>query len=87
MNFCGAEKKGTPVMFFIARTDNKKKVPTPVIKDIEKFLIQSAVLKNPDVLNSHNTKNLPEWSIKGVIRSGKGKPSHKCQQFTLMMGL
>ena len=53
-------KKGTPVMFFIALPGHRNKVPALVIKDIEKFLIQSAALKNPNILNSHHTKNLPQ---------------------------
>jgi len=80
-------KKGTPVMFFVALPANLRKVPVKVINDMEKFLIQSAVLKNEDVLNTHNTKNLPEWSIKGVVRASKGKPSAKSQVFKTMMGL
>ena len=80
-------KKGTPVMFFVMMPGNLKKISTPVINNMEKFLIQSAVLKNPNVLNSHNTKNLPKWSIKGVVRGKKGKPSEKSLTFKSMMGL
>ena len=82
-----SSKKGTPVMFFVSLPANLIKIPVSVIDDMEKFLIQSAVLKNPNILNTHNTKNLPEWSIKGVVRSGKGKPSVKSSTFKSMMGL
>ena len=80
-------KRGTPVMFFVALPGTKRKVPAPVINDMEKFLIQSASLKNEDIINTHNTKNLPEWSIKGVVRASKGKPSAKSQVVKKMMGL
>jgi hypothetical protein len=80
-------KKGSPVMFFVALPGNLKKIPVGVINDMEKFLIQSAVLKNKNVLNTHNTKNLPEWSIKGVVRASQGKPSAKSLSFKTMMGL
>ncbi len=74
-------------MFFVALAGNKKKIATPVINDLEKFLIQSAVPKNPNILNVQNTKNLPAWGIKGVIRGGKGKAPGKSKTFKIMMGL
>ncbi len=80
-------KKGSPVMVFVALPGNLKKIPVGVINDMEKFLIQSTVLKNENALNTHHTKNLPEWSIKGVLRSGQGKPSVQSRKFKTMMGL
>ena len=80
-------KKGTPVMFFVARPGKKKKIQAPIIKEMEKFLILSAVTKNTDILNVQNTKNFPKWGIRGLIRSGKGKISEKNKRFATMMGL
>jgi len=80
-------KKGTPVMFFVALAGNRRKIPKLVINDLEKFLIQSAISKNPKILNVQHTKNLPAWGIRGIIRGGKGKASGKSKTFRIMMGL
>jgi hypothetical protein len=79
--------KGTPVMYFVALPGTLRKVPEGDIKDIEKFLTQSALFKNPNLSNIQNTKNLPKWSIKGVIRSGPGKPTNDAIAFRKMLGL
>ena len=80
-------KKGTPVMFFVAPTGNKNKVPAAELNHMEKELTQDALEKNPELRNIQNTKNLPQWSIKGVVRSNRGAPSTGATQFAKMMGL
>lgn len=79
--------KGTPVLFFVAPDGKKKKVPKGEIDDMETFLIQSALFKNPNLSNVQKTKNLPYWSIKGVVRGGKGRPTDTEAKFKKMMGL
>ena len=79
--------KGTPVMFFVAPAGNKNVVPKPELDHMEKELIQDAVKKNPALSNMQNTKNLPQWSIKGVIRSSRGKPAASALTFKTMMGI
>jgi hypothetical protein len=79
-------KKGTPVVFFIAKPANLKTVPKKQIDDLEIFLIQSAYYKNPELKNKHNA-NEPSWSITGVVRGGKGKASINAKQFKLMLNL
>ena len=53
---------------------------------METFLIQSALFKNADLSNVQKAK-VPAWSIKGVVRSGKGKPNKTESAFKKMMGL
>jgi len=77
--------KGTPVLFFVAPFDNKRKVPTAELNHMEKELIQFAANRNPDLYNVQNTKNVPEWTIKGVIRSTTGKPNAAERKFKKMM--
>ncbi len=79
--------KGTPVMFFIAPDGAKKKVPEAHIDDLETFLIQTALFKNPEISNIAKTKNVPQWGIAGILRSERGRPSAKAQVFARMMGL
>jgi hypothetical protein len=79
-------KKGTPVFFFIVPGENRNKVPKKSIDQMETFLIQSALTKNPQLLNVQKT-NIPDWSIKGVIRGGQGKPKANARKFRTAMGL
>jgi hypothetical protein len=81
-----AGRKGTPVLFFVARPDNLVKIPTKHIADLETFLIQSAYFKNRDLTNTHHKKD-PSWAIRGVIRGGKGKVAKNAQEFRVMMDL
>ena len=67
-------RKGTPVLFFVAKPGSQKKIPKSQIDDIETFLIQSAYYKNPLLKNTQKTK-VPAWMIKGLVRGGKGKAS------------
>ncbi len=78
-------KKGTPVMFFVAQSGSRKKIPLPVLKEMEKQLIQMATIRNPLLLNIQNAK-LPPWGIKGVVRGGKGQGSANAKVFRLMFG-
>ncbi len=79
--------KGTPVIFFVVAQGKKKKIPKDVINNLEKFLIQSALYKNPKITNVGNTKNLPNWGIEGIIRSGRGRSSAGSKVFSKMMGI
>ena len=52
------DKKGTPVMFFVTRTDGRKSIPELKLHQLEKFLIQRAYMKNPALINTAHTKNM-----------------------------
>jgi hypothetical protein len=80
-------KKGTPVMFFIVPDGAKIKVPRATVDDIEQFLIQTGVQKNPGISNVKHTKNLADWCIEGVIRAGQGRRPKPSQAFVKMFGL
>lgn len=77
---------GTPVMFFVAPPDKNVKVAATTLNDMERFLIQMGIEKNPDLANIKHTKNLPDWGIKGSIRSQAGKPSDNAVAFRKMFG-
>lgn len=78
--------KGTPVLFFVVLGGNKKKVSAVVIDEMETFFIQTVLTKHPEIQNVQKT-NLPEWTVKGVIRGGKGQPKVNAVMFSKMMGL
>jgi hypothetical protein len=79
-------RKGTPVLYFVAPSDNLKKVPEDVCDEIETYLIQSSLAENPEIRNQQKTK-IPDWTIKGVIRQGQGKPTKAEQAFKKTMGI
>jgi len=79
-------QKGTPVMFFVVLGGNRKKVPAKVIDEMETYFIQTAVTKHPEIQNVQKT-NLPSWTVKGVVRGGKGRRKENTNQFRKMMGL
>jgi len=70
---------GTPVMFFLV----KEQGSSACIDDVEAFLIQNALVKNPDLANVHRKA----WCITGVLRSGKGPPSRSARHLRRLLGL
>ncbi|MCI0364947.1 MAG: hypothetical protein L0219_13800 [Phycisphaerales bacterium] len=80
-----AASRGTPVMFFVTPMGNHRKVPTAELNHMEKELTQFALKKNPDLRNVQNTKNTPNWTIKGVIRASQGKPTKAASSFKTML--
>ena len=79
--------RGTPVMFFVTKTDGRKTIPAVMLNQLEKFLIQSAKIKNPALINKAHTKNIDAWSIDGVYRPRQGAKSNIGDVFKKMMGL
>lgn len=79
-------EKGSPVMFFIAAPGRINKIPAITIGEIEDLMIQFAVAKNPNLRNKVGTK-VADWTIRGVVRGGKGKKSSAATSFTKMMGI
>jgi hypothetical protein len=79
-------RKGTPVLFFVVLGGDKKKVSGAVIDEMETFFIQTVLSKHPEIQNIQKT-NLPEWTVTGVVRGGKGKPKENARAFRKMMGL
>jgi hypothetical protein len=72
--------KGTPVMYFVAHPKQKGPINATQIAQIENFLIQAGGAKNSDLQNIKGRQE-PNWSIKGVVRSGAGKRNDAEVQF------
>ncbi|MDC6295462.1 hypothetical protein ACQZ32_25670 [Ralstonia pseudosolanacearum] len=79
-------EKGSPVMFFIALPGKVNKIPKKVIGEVEDLMIQFAAAKNPNLRNKIGTA-AADWSIKGVVRGGKGAKTKAASAFTTMMGI
>jgi len=78
--------KGTLVMFLFECANAKGKPPTNQISLLEDFLIQTALSVNEDLLNVKQTKQA-DWSIRGIIRSGSGKPTRAAALAKSMLGI
>lgn len=80
--------KGTPVLFFIvAQRDTKKKLPARVVNELESELIQAGFFANDDLQNTAGKRRIPQWGIKGALRSPPGKPSSLEKAFKTLMGM
>ena len=66
--------KGAPIMYFVVHPKQKGKTNSKQIGEIEDFLIQAGVAKNPGIQNVKGAQ-APSWGITGVIRGGAGKPN------------
>lgn len=79
-------EKGTPVMYFVVHPSQRGKINGKQISEIEDFLIQAGVARNPYLQNVRGTQQ-PSWSIKGVIRSGSGKLTEAAKQFASLFDI
>ncbi len=78
--------KGKPLMFFVVHPTQKGKPNKKQIGQIEDFLIQAGVAKNPNIQNVKGTSQ-PDWSIKGVVRGSAGKPSESATSFARLFDI
>jgi hypothetical protein len=62
-------------MFFVVHPEQRGRKNEKEIEEIEDFLIQNGVARNPEMQNVRGAQQ-PAWGIYGVIRGGKGKSSH-----------
>lgn len=72
-------------MLFVTPIRNRGRIPRAEIGDIEDFMIQTAVSKNPNLSNVKGVKE-KQWKIRGLIRS-RGRRSKTTSLFAKMMGL
>ena len=78
--------KGTPVMFLLVIDTKKGPANKKIIKNLETFLIQTGVAKNPELSNIQNRPEA-DWGIKGVLRGGKGNHNKDAEtEFKKAMG-
>jgi hypothetical protein len=77
--------KGTPVMYFAVLQKTKGPANLTHIAQLEDFLIQAGVAKNPDLQNIRGIQ-LPKWNIQGVLRSSaKARKTEK--QFSSLFAI
>lgn len=79
-------RKGRPVVFFVVHPRRKGKVNTRRIGQVENFLIQAGWARNRRLQNVKGIHR-PKWAIKGVVRSGVGKPTQAARAFRAVFGV
>lgn len=78
--------KGTPVVYFVVHRTQRGKVNGTQIGEVEDFLIQNGVTRNPELQNVRG-KSAPRWKISGVVRRGAGRRSHSAVAFGRLFGI
>lgn len=78
--------RGTLVMFLIAAPMGRGRPAEKQIELLEDFLIQVGVAANDDLLNVQGTKQ-EQWSLSGLVRSNRGRPSLAATAFKRAMKL
>ena len=76
--------RGTPVLFFVSLPRGRGRTNTRAIGKLEKYLITTAEIANPNLSNVQNRAR-DKWGIRGFLRSGKGKPSAAAKAFRQLM--
>lgn len=89
-----AGRKGTPVLFFIARrTKSGRAFSKPTINSyedvdyLESMLIGIALDRNPELLNVRKTKLLKEMVVPGIINTPRSSPSRAESSLKICLGL
>ncbi|MEC3889271.1 hypothetical protein [Xanthomonas campestris] len=89
----GKEGAGIPVLFFVpARTpgDKLRKRPPGKLKSLsflEKWLISAAIEKNPNLINTKETRFLRDLHVKGVFNAKQGESTKPSTALNKALGL
>lgn len=77
--------KGSLVLFLLEYEASAGPLNKRAINDLERHLVETALLKNKDLINKKLTANGPSFLIRGV-HATPGKPSAAANTFRLAMG-
>lgn len=75
----------TPTGFFKAPTKGGKEIPE--IRELEKYLIHMAVMRNRRLRNTANTKAWRNMEVPGIVNPGRGRPTGPANDLMLVLGL
>lgn len=79
-------RRGIPVLFFVISQQKVGKPNASIVKELEDYLIQTALSANEHLINVHGTPR-ERFCIMGVLRSGSGKPSNAAKQLQTCLRL
>jgi hypothetical protein len=84
MHALSNQRKGTLGIFLVSAVQGKGRVNEAAIDQVETFLIQTGLAANKFLQNERKTKQ-QSWSINGVFKSRRGKPSAAASDFKKYM--
>jgi hypothetical protein len=84
--FITESQKGSPVLFFVLAPKSAGKPNNKKIREVEKYLIDLAMTKNPNLYNKQDT-GIPNWGIQGIVRGTKGKVTKGTNALCKMLGI
>ena len=73
-------------MFFLVQKNQKGPQNNSILNHVEKYFINVALAKNPDLFNVKGTKK-PEWSVTGVMNASQGSSTKESRGFKKFIGL
>jgi hypothetical protein len=79
-------RPGTGVMFFLAEPRKRGQANRWCIGQLERELIEFAAAVNPELRNKTG-RTEPRWGIRGILRSGPGKPSLAAAHLKKCLGM
>ena len=85
-----AERKGTPVLFLLARMTPTGRFGTPTPQEadwVEQMLIHHCLYANGELLNVHGARLATEVVIPGLHNSPPGRPSEEARALKLLLSL
>lgn len=91
-NAC-AGRKGTPVLFLVAKYTPKDRMVAPTggehrdIQYLETLLIANCLSRNSELLNVRDTKLLRQMVVPGLLNGPKGKPTESIAEFKYLLGV
>lgn len=87
-NHALALQAGTPTLSLLAHPTRRGPVNHSAIDGLELELIQHAYARNPtELMNERRIEDLPIYSVAGVLRSGRGKPSGDARELRRILGI
>ncbi len=81
-----ASPSSKPVIYFVVHPKQKGKTNESAIDELETYLIQSAIMINPEIKNIHKTVGR-KWTISNVIDQVPGRTREDEKSFSKSMGL
>ena len=77
------------IFFLVYQQEKKQKISDKVIRELETYLINLAVERNPDLANTRGIEDEDRFEIVDIGGSGKGRgaPTREGKFFKEMMGL
>jgi hypothetical protein len=78
--------RGTLLIYFLRALPARGNADG-AIADLERFLIESASVRNPDLLNHQSRQRKPQWELAGIMPANRGRRGVKEAQFMEVVGI